>query len=96
MGGGAGMGCIAGARNLAMLAVGTADLPPFAALLALPLVPATVKQAVQTLPANIQTIGYALDQPANAEWLRVLTPTVREAVRASGTNAPFRPALGRL
>jgi hypothetical protein len=63
------------ARNRAMLAVGTADLPPPAALLALPLVPATVEQAVRTLPANIQTIGYAVERPGDTEWLRVLAAT---------------------
>ncbi len=62
-------------RNSAMVAAGTPDLSPVAGLMSLLVVPATVEQAVQTLPANIQTIGYALERPGDPRWLQVLAPT---------------------
>jgi hypothetical protein len=59
-------------RNAAVAAVGTCALPPFDALLAMPIVPATVSEAVATMPANIQTVGHALARPNDPCWLNVL------------------------
>ncbi len=60
------------ARNGAVLAVGEMDAPALPALMCLSITPATLEQAVSRLPENIQTIGYALRNPADAGWLTTL------------------------
>ncbi|NUM76082.1 hypothetical protein HUU40_17090 [candidate division KSB1 bacterium] len=60
------------ARNGAVVAVGEIDAPAFSALMFLPITPATLEQAMSRLPGNIQTIGYALRNPADAKWLTTL------------------------
>ncbi len=62
-------------RNAAVLAAGTIDLPPIDALTLLPIVPATIEQAVARLPSNIQTIGHALSRGGDPRWLHVLAST---------------------
>jgi len=59
-------------RNAALLARGTRDLPNFDALMALRIQGATRKQALADLPPNIQTIGHALESPADPAWLKLL------------------------
>jgi len=59
-------------RHGAVLAVGKLDSPAFSALMSLPIIPATLEQAISRLPVNIQTIGYALKSPADARWLEIL------------------------
>ena len=59
----------------AVLAAGTSDLAPFEGPMALPIVGATLEEAVATLPVNIQTIGHALDDPGSERWLDLLAQT---------------------
>jgi hypothetical protein len=58
--------------NAAVFAAGTVALHEFSATNALMCVPATAEQALKTLPANIQTIGYALTRPLDETWLGLL------------------------
>ena len=60
------------ARSAALLAHGTRDLPAFEASMALSIQGASREQALQDLPANIQTIGHALEVPDDPVWLRLL------------------------
>jgi hypothetical protein len=56
-------------RNGAVFASGGFDLPPFAGAMALPVISATIQEAVAHLPSNIQTLGYALSSPNDRRWL---------------------------
>lgn len=55
-------------RNAAVLASGTPALPPPIGFLTLAIVAASTDEALATLPANIQTLGIALD-PARRDLL---------------------------
>jgi len=63
------------ARNGAVIASGSLDLAPCSAPRLLAVVPATADEAVAALPANIQTIGHALEDPGAPHWLERLAAT---------------------
>jgi hypothetical protein len=60
-------------NNAALFAAGTVALREFSALTALLCIRASPEQALETLPGNIQTIGYALAKPQDETWLRLLS-----------------------
>ncbi len=62
-------------HNAAVIAVGSTDLPRPTGLMFLPIVAASRDDAVQQLPANIQTIGHAVGNPSDAAWLKMFAPT---------------------
>lgn len=62
-------------NNAAVIAAGTADLTMVNAEMTLHIVFATIQQAVDLLPASIQTIGYALSHPEDAKWLEFIAKT---------------------
>lgn len=62
-------------QNGATLVAGDLSLPPTIGRMTLPIVPADVRQAVENLPANIQTIGHALRDSRDTDWLRILGRT---------------------
>ena len=63
-------------QNAAMLASGSTDLEPSAGQMCLAFVYADIDEAIETLPANIQTIGYASNTRALTDtWLGVLERT---------------------
>jgi hypothetical protein len=55
-----------------LLASGAAGLQGFEAQMALRIQAATVEQALEGLPANIQTVGHALEHPEDPAWQRRL------------------------
>lgn len=59
-------------HHSAVFACGTSELPLCSAPMLLSVVAATVEEAVATLPKNIQTIGYALEDPGADKWLLML------------------------
>jgi hypothetical protein len=59
-------------KNAALLAHGTPDLATFETLTALRIQGATREQALADLPPNIQTIGHALKDPEDPDWLNLL------------------------
>lgn len=61
--------------HLAVLAAGPATLPLAEGPMFLPVVPATLDEAVAALPRNIQTVGHALADASSPVWLRVLANT---------------------
>ena len=63
------------ARNGGVVAAGSIELPPPTGLMTLPVVPASIAEAITFLPANIQTIGHCLRQPHDPEWLRLIAVT---------------------
>ena len=63
------------ARHGSVLAIGGMDLPHIDSLMALAVVPATVTDAAARLPTNIQTIGHALRDPHDPQWLKLLATT---------------------
>lgn len=65
--------------NAAVLACGPHGLPPFEGRMALRIQAGTRQQARDDLPSNIQTIGYALAEPQDRAWLRLLadSPVLR-------------------
>ena len=62
-------------HGAAVIASGEADLRRPSSLMFLPIVACSKEEALQTLPANIQTIGHAVQQPADPEWLRLFAAT---------------------
>jgi len=62
-------------RNAAAIAAGTPQLPAPPGFLALPVVAATLGEALASLPANIQTLGQAIDR----ERLNDLLPRLASA-----------------
>jgi hypothetical protein len=62
-------------RNGAVIACGDFELNLCDAPMLLAVVPASVERALASLPANIQTIGYALQDPNMDLWLRRLAGT---------------------
>jgi hypothetical protein len=62
-------------NNAAVLSVGSHTLPGFDARLGLRILHAGRQQARDGLPANIQTIGHALGDPADPEWPALLAST---------------------
>jgi hypothetical protein len=58
--------------NGAVLAAGEPDLESFEGPMGLALVAASLDRAVADLPANIQTIGHALDDAGSPRWLELL------------------------
>jgi hypothetical protein len=62
-------------HNHAVLAVGDYELRPVPSLLCLPIVAASLDEALAHMPHNIQTVGHAVAEPASARWLRVVART---------------------
>ena len=62
-------------EHAAVLATGSFDLPVFEALLGLRILAASREEARAQLPANIQTIGHALADPHDPDWMRLLAGT---------------------
>lgn len=60
------------ANNGAVLAAGERGLEPFAAPMALPVVGASLEEALGDLPENIQTIGHAVADPDAPSWLALV------------------------
>ena len=63
------------ARNGAVFAAGTPELPAFAGPMTLPVVAMSVEEAIAQLPANIQTLGHAFADPSDPRWLSLLADT---------------------
>jgi Acyl-CoA reductase (LuxC) len=61
--------------NAAVLATGTRMLPSVEGPMFLPIVAAPLEHAVEDLPENIQTVGYALPGPLSPSWLELLAST---------------------
>jgi hypothetical protein len=59
-------------RNAAVLAYGPLELPALDAPMALCIHGANREEAAASLPSNIQTIGHALENPVDPDWLRLL------------------------
>ena len=70
-----GWDAVSAPQNGATLAVGDLSLPPTLGRMTLPILPANLQQAVEYLPANIQTIGHALHDSRDTAWLRILGRT---------------------
>jgi hypothetical protein len=62
-------------RNAAVLAIGNAGQDLVGGPMTLHIAAASVDQAVQQLPRNIQTIGHALRDASDAVWMNVLART---------------------
>jgi hypothetical protein len=62
-------------RHHAVPAVGSVDLPLIEGPMFLPVIPATLDEAIAALPSNIQTIGHSLLNPSAPVWFRVLANT---------------------
>lgn len=63
-------------RNAAVLAAGALSLEPFPGRMALTFVPASLEEAIQSLPERIQTIGHGFSEPRlGGPWLDVLAQT---------------------
>lgn len=62
-------------NNAAMFVVGSCDSPDFTATTGLMCVGATLNEAVNSLPPNIQTIGHAFTRPSDPQWLRLIGST---------------------
>ena len=58
--------------NGAVIAVGNGTPHP-SSLMTLFVVPSSLKEAVKQLPSNAQTIGYALTDPTDPKWLKLLS-----------------------
>ncbi len=56
----------------AVIASGGLGLEAPRSPLFLPICPATLDEALRALPDNIQTVGHALQDPADAKWLRIV------------------------
>jgi hypothetical protein len=61
--------------NSAVIAAGSNETQMFASPMSLPIVWATLKEAVNNLPENIQTIGHAFKDPKNANWFITIAGT---------------------
>lgn len=55
-------------RNRAVIAMGSYNLDEFPGPMALPIIASTLDEAVENLPSNIQTVGYALKNPEHGKW----------------------------
>lgn len=70
-----GWDAVATEEHGAVLASGTAELPPLSAPMALGIVGASLTRTVEALPANVQTIGHAVAHPEDPEWLLTIART---------------------
>ncbi len=61
--------------NQAVLLAGDYQLPAIPSVLCLPLITATLREAAGQLPGNIQTLGYAVRDPATPRWVEMLART---------------------
>lgn len=61
--------------NQAVLAIGEYQLTPIASNLCLPIVTASLQDAIEHLPRNIQTLGHAVHDPTSARWVETLART---------------------
>lgn len=59
-------------QNAAVMAAGEASLENFEAPMAMMLTYGKIAEAVSNLPANIQTLGYAFDDPGQSQWLQIM------------------------
>jgi hypothetical protein len=57
------------ANNAAVFAAGGMELPAFSAHMSLRIVHGKFRDAARTMPANIQTLGYAFEKPLDPGWL---------------------------
>ena len=62
-------------QNAAVIAAGAAELTQPQSIMFLPIIACRRTEARNTLPTNIQTIGHAVRQPVDAEWLELLAST---------------------
>ncbi len=62
--------------NAAVIATGRAGLPEPSGPMFLPVTGATLEEAISGLPANVQTIGYALAAPNDPRWVSILGRTM--------------------
>ena len=79
------------AGNGAVLAAGAVRTPPFSGLMALMIVSASVTETLETLPPNIQTIGYKFNRPTHRRWLGVLGQTQIKRLVPIGLMHHFGP-----
>ena len=61
--------------NQAVLAVGDYQLQPVASNLCLPIVSASLQDAIEHLPRNIQTLGHATPESGSIRWIQTLSRT---------------------
>jgi hypothetical protein len=62
-------------NNGAVVAAGTSKMPMFTSLMSLPITWATVEEAANSLPENIQTIGHAFKDSKATGLLKILADT---------------------
>ena len=70
-----GWNAAAAVNRHAVIGVGDLSLETIDAPMFLPICPATPEEAARRLPANIQTLGHALLDPADPRWLRLAAAT---------------------
>jgi len=79
-------------RNAAVLASGTTALEAFPGRMVLAFVPAGIDEAIETLPDQIQTIGYGIAAPhLGADWLEMLGQSRIERLVPIGKMHHFGP-----
>lgn len=78
-------------NNAAVVVVGPMDLQIPEANMILPITWASQEECVQKLPPNIQTIGYALKEPRNDLWLKVVAGTAIKRFVPLSTMHHFGP-----
>jgi hypothetical protein len=61
--------------NSSVIAVGTSKTPMFTSFMSLPIICATLEEAANSLPENIQTIGHALKNSKTIDLLTILANT---------------------
>ena len=71
----AGWDAVLAQGNACVLAIGSIELPTVPNVMTLEIVPATVDDTINHLPANIQTIGYMIRNARVSRWLSVLAST---------------------
>lgn len=62
-------------RNSAVIASGERVTPIINTPMFLPIVASTLDHAISDLPENIQTIGWALSNPQDSKWLKIISKT---------------------
>lgn len=60
-------------NNAAAIACGAHDLDSIDSTMFLPIVNASLEEAITSLPNNIQTIGHAIENPESIHWLKHLS-----------------------
>jgi hypothetical protein len=62
-------------RHGGVVSTGRIGLPEPTGLMSVPIVPASLEEAIASLPSNIQTIGHCLCQPQDRRWLERIART---------------------